>query len=266
MVSIMEDENKPDEVDKTDFTTEIEKEEETKAEEPQEASSDDIIKAEEADVKTDEVVPEEKTTVEEKTTDDTPPEAAAPEEKTDATPEEKTDDKPEEKADGEPEENDKPEETTDDKPEEKIEEKIDDKPDEPSDDKPEEKATDAAAEALPPAAKPVKKEPAPSKEGPMGELRPTDILAGNYRKRAGNYLYKKLLKEQAPDVGKVEMRIIVAKVVEGISSQDPPGMFTLIAMVLNSTVSFFNTFHSSYTLLSTTPFQVVSSERAEMPY
>jgi hypothetical protein len=77
--------------------------------------------------------------------------------------------------------------------------------------------TTAAAAAV------TKKAKAESKEGPMGELRPTDILAGNYRKRAGNYLYKKLLREHAPDVGKVEMRILVAKVVEGIAGQDPPG-------------------------------------------
>jgi hypothetical protein len=69
----------------------------------------------------------------------------------------------------------------------------------------------------------AKKANAESKEGPMGELRPTDILAGNYRKRAGNYLYKKLLRELAPDVGKVEMRILVGKVVEGIANQIPPG-------------------------------------------
>lgn len=80
----------------------------------------------------------------------------------------------------------------------------------------------ADAVKKPPAAK---KANAESKEGPMGELRPTDILAGNYRKRAGNYLYKKLLRELAPDVGKVEMRILVGKVVEGIANQIPPGRF-----------------------------------------
>ena len=87
-----------------------------------------------------------------------------------------------------------------------------------------------AAAAPPPtttAAVPTKKAKAESKEGPMGELRPTDILAGNYRKRAGNYLYKKLLREHAPDVGKVEMRILVSKVVEGIAGQDPPGTLFL---------------------------------------
>ena len=61
---------------------------------------------------------------------------------------------------------------------------------------------------------------------PMGELRPTDILAGNYRKRPGNSLYKKLLREYAPDVGKVEMKVIIAKIVEAIDAQDPPGEST----------------------------------------
>ena len=68
-----------------------------------------------------------------------------------------------------------------------------------------------------------KKVSAESKDGLMGELRSTDILAGNYRKRAGNYLYNKLLREHAPDIGKIEMRVVVAKVVEGIAGQIPPG-------------------------------------------
>ena len=74
----------------------------------------------------------------------------------------------------------------------------------------------------------TKKSNAESKEGPMGELRPTDILAGNYRKRAGNYLYKKLLREHAPDVGKIEMKLLVSKVVEGIAGQTPPGTCTVV--------------------------------------
>eukprot|EP00547_Thalassionema_nitzschioides_P009411 CAMPEP_0194226880 /NCGR_PEP_ID=MMETSP0156-20130528/42573_1 /TAXON_ID=33649 /ORGANISM="Thalassionema nitzschioides, Strain L26-B" /LENGTH=614 /DNA_ID=CAMNT_0038959347 /DNA_START=256 /DNA_END=2100 /DNA_ORIENTATION=- len=60
---------------------------------------------------------------------------------------------------------------------------------------------------------------------PMGELRPTDILAGNYRKRPGNSLYKTLLRQYAPEVGKTEMKIIVAKVYEAIARQNPPGRF-----------------------------------------
>lgn len=60
---------------------------------------------------------------------------------------------------------------------------------------------------------------------PMGELRPTDILAGNYRKRPGNSLYKTLLRQFAPEVGKTEMKVIVAKVYESIARQDPPGRF-----------------------------------------
>jgi len=60
---------------------------------------------------------------------------------------------------------------------------------------------------------------------PMGELRPTDILAGNYRKRIGNALYKTLLRQYAPEVGKTEMKTIVAKVFDTIANQNPPGRF-----------------------------------------
>lgn len=104
----------------------------------------------------------------------------------------------------------------------------------------------ADAVKKPPAAK---KANAESKEGPMGELRPTDILAGNYRKRAGNYLYKKLLRELAPDVGKVEMRILVGKVVEGIANQIPPGTLMLITFLLLLDVFKACSLNRSLTLL-----------------
>jgi hypothetical protein len=103
---------------------------------------------------------------------------------------------------------------------------------------------------------PAKKAKAESKEGPMGELRPTDILAGNYRKRAGNYLYKKLLREHAPDVGKVEMRILVSKVVEGIAGQDPPGTFWDKSWYRKPCLCLYSR-HRSFE-------QVVSSEKVEM--
>lgn len=70
-----------------------------------------------------------------------------------------------------------------------------------------------------------KKSSAMEKQEPMGEIRPTDVLTGNYRKRAGNALYKKLLRECAPSVGKEEMGVVVSRVVDGISGQEPPGRF-----------------------------------------
>jgi len=91
----------------------------------------------------------------------------------------------------------------------------------PEEAKPEETTADNN-DVKPPSAKKAKSD---SKEGPMGELRPSDVLAGNYRKRAGNYLFKKMLREIAPDVGKVEMRILVAKIFDGIAGQEPPGRF-----------------------------------------
>jgi len=60
---------------------------------------------------------------------------------------------------------------------------------------------------------------------PMGELRPTDVLAGNYRKRPGNALYKTLLRQYAQEVGKIEMKTIVSKVFDTVSNQNPPGRF-----------------------------------------
>lgn len=72
---------------------------------------------------------------------------------------------------------------------------------------------------------PAKKPKSESKEGPMGDLRPSDVLAGNYRKRAGNFLFKKMLRDVAPDVGKIEMRLLVAKIFDGIASQEPGGRF-----------------------------------------
>ena len=75
----------------------------------------------------------------------------------------------------------------------------------------------------------------------MGEVRPTDILAGNYRKRAGNYLYKKLLRQHAADIGKIEIRIVVAKVVEGIAGQIPPG--TSIADLIRDHIVCLNCSH-----------------------
>lgn len=123
--------------------------------------------------------------------------------------------------------------------------------------------TVAAAAAVP------KKAKAESKEGPMGELRPTDILAGNYRKRAGNYLYKKLLREHAPDVGKVEMRILVAKVVEGIAGQDPPGkrLWETTHFMLVSLRPQHESSLSSFRFVEIfTHTQVVSSAKVAMHY
>ena len=70
-----------------------------------------------------------------------------------------------------------------------------------------------------------KKASSVEKQEPMGEIRPTDVLTGNYRKRAGNALYKKLLRDHAPSVGREEMSSVVTRVVEGIAGQHPPGRF-----------------------------------------
>jgi hypothetical protein len=63
------------------------------------------------------------------------------------------------------------------------------------------------------------------KQEPLGEIRPTDVMTGNYRKRVGNALYKRLLREHAPSFGNEETSVIVNRIIEGISNQDPPGRF-----------------------------------------
>ncbi len=82
------------------------------------------------------------------------------------------------------------------------------------------------AEEKDPGEKVVKKKTSSiEKQEPMGEIRPTDVLTGNYRKRAGNALYKKLLRDHAPSVGREEMSAVVTRVVDGIAGQNPPGRF-----------------------------------------
>jgi ribosomal protein S8E len=63
------------------------------------------------------------------------------------------------------------------------------------------------------------------KQEPLGEIRPTDVMTGNYRKRVGNALYKRLLREHAPLFGNEETSVIVNRIIDGISNQDPPGRF-----------------------------------------
>lgn len=88
-----------------------------------------------------------------------------------------------------------------------------------------ERATKEEGQAKPEKAAKKPKIETEKHQEPIGDIRPSDVLTGNYRKRAGNYLYKKLLREQAPNVAKEEMRSVVNRVIEGIYGQFPPGRF-----------------------------------------